>query len=190
MNKKLTIGPDLKSTTLVESIIKRKGGTVVPFGHGHHRQVNYHFKPIDSSSPDSAHVCDVPDDVHRHQLLAIKDGYRLYNQPEEQFFEDGDQDDDDDQGGNKQGQGDDTVDYEDMLGLNADTVSTDFLKKYAKEHLKISATSKATAQEYAKSNYDIDLDGTMTVISMLREIMKAEQAEQLKQSEAHILANS
>lgn len=186
MNKKLAVGPDLKSSTLVESIIKRKGGTVVPFGHGHHKQVNYHFKPTDSSSPDSAHVCDVPDDVHRHQLLAIKDGYRLYNQHEEQFEDD--QDEDDDQDDNNQGG--DVVDYEDMLGLNADAVSTDFLKKYAKDHLKISSTSKATAQEYAKSNYDIDLEGTMTVISMLREIMKAEQAEQLKQSEAHKLANS
>lgn len=172
---------DLESPTLVESIIKRKNGTQVPFGHAAHRQTVYNFQPIDPTSKDSPHVCDVPNDIHRDQLLDIKEGFRLYNEPKSEFDDENNHQNDDDD--------DDIIDYNDMLGFDAEQVTTDFLKKYAKDHLKISSTSKAIAQEYAKSNYDLDLDGTMTVINMLREIMKAEQAIQLVESEAAKLAN-
>ncbi|WP_336939390.1 hypothetical protein [Acinetobacter modestus] len=180
---------DLKSKNLVESIIKRKNGTVIPFGHGHHRRVEYSFQPIDKNAKDSPHVCDVPDDKHRAQLLAIKEGFRLYNQPQEQQNLDEDDQDDDNEKGKQQGT-DDGIDYEDLLGVDADQVTTDFLKAYAKDHLKISVSAKAAAIAYAKEHYGLDLDGTATVTTLHRQILKAEQAVQLKASEAAKLANT
>lgn len=183
MNAKAN-GLDLKSPTIVESIIKRKNGSNIKFGHGHHRLVEYLFKPIDANVKDSPHVCDVPNDKHRNQLLQIPEGFRLYNQPDDQTDSDEDDQDDDTEKGNHDG-----VDYEDLLGFNADQLSTDFLKAYAKDHLKISNSAKAPALAYAKDNYALELDGTATVITLLREIFKAEQALQQKESEAAKLAN-
>lgn len=168
---------DLTSENLVESIIKRKGGSVIPFGHGHHKRIEYHFKPV-LSLPDSPHVCIVDNDEHRKCLLEIKEGFRLYNAPDDKEEEPA-------PSLNKT----QTVDYEDLLGLNADEVTTDWLKAYAKDHLKISPTSKAQITEYAKLNYSLELEGTMTSINMLREVMKAEQSVQQKDSDAAELEN-
>jgi hypothetical protein len=182
--------PDLSSPNLVESIIKRKHGTQIHFGHAYHRRTEYDFQPIDKNSKESPHVCDVPDDNHRQQLLAVKEGFRLFNKPKgQEDHQDVDEDDDNDEGKKGQ-QGAGSIDYEDLLGFNADEVSTDFLKAYAKDHLKISVTAKAPAIAYAKENYGIDLDGTATVTTLHRQILKAEQALQLKESEAAKLANT
>ena len=69
---------DLTSKNLVESLIQRKGGTEITFGHGHHKQVKYKFQPA-LTLPDVPHVCIVDHDEHRQRLLEIKEGFRLYN---------------------------------------------------------------------------------------------------------------
>lgn len=175
---------DLKSENLVESIIKRKGGSTVAFGHGHHKRVEYLFKP-ERTLPNDPHVCVVDNNEHRKKLLETTEGYRLYNA----VLDNQDEDDQDDEGLKQLSKVSDSVDYEDLLGLNAETVTADWLKLYAKDHLKISSSSKAVIIEYAQSNYGAKLESTLTATSLLREVMKLEQAKQLEASEAAKLAN-
>lgn len=56
-----------KLPTLIESILRRHGGTIVTLG-----TTSYHFKP------DAAdrHVAQVEDDEHAERLLSIREGYR------------------------------------------------------------------------------------------------------------------
>lgn len=55
----------------IESIIRRKDGTVVDFKPG-----LYHFKPQEEDGP---HIADVEDVEHISRLLLITEGYREYD---------------------------------------------------------------------------------------------------------------
>lgn len=55
--------------SLIESIIKRNGGTKVELGG-----VQYHFKP----QATGAHVASVEDEAHARRFLAIREGFRRY----------------------------------------------------------------------------------------------------------------
>lgn len=59
---------------LIESIIQRAGGTRVPLGDD-----IYHF--FTHIKNDTRHVCEVQDEDHIQTFLAIKEGYRLVQQP-------------------------------------------------------------------------------------------------------------
>jgi len=56
---------------LIESIIKREGGTHVTLGEN-----AYHFQPRE----DGRHVADVQDDEDADTLLAITEGYRAVDE--------------------------------------------------------------------------------------------------------------
>lgn len=73
---------------LIESLIKRKGGTVIELEAP---KAAYHFQPTET---DARHIADVGISHHAKQLLRIKEGFRA--------VDDADLEDDD------QGQGEDT----------------------------------------------------------------------------------
>jgi hypothetical protein len=52
----------------IESIIRRRGGTVITFGKD-----AYHFKP---EAKDGPHFADVSKEAHAERLLAIPEGFR------------------------------------------------------------------------------------------------------------------
>lgn len=56
---------------LIESKIRRSGGSLVTLG-----ETNYRFKPADPADPDSPHVCEVTDPAHIQTLLNIPHGFR------------------------------------------------------------------------------------------------------------------
>jgi hypothetical protein len=59
---------------LIESLIKRVGGTHVQLGND-----IYHFS--NHIKDDPRHVCDVDDEDHIQTFLAIKEGYRIVKVP-------------------------------------------------------------------------------------------------------------
>lgn len=61
----------MSQALLIESLIKRAGGTRVPIG-----QNEYHFKP-QSAEPDAPHVALVADMGDAQRFLGIVEGYRL-----------------------------------------------------------------------------------------------------------------
>lgn len=54
---------------LIESIIRRKGGSRITIG-----KTEYHFKP---GPEDARHLCEVADEDHVQTFIAIKEGYRF-----------------------------------------------------------------------------------------------------------------
>lgn len=58
---------------LIESIIKRRGGTYIPFGPADNPEVVYHFAPTVDGGP---HVCEVANEAHIERFLSITEGFR------------------------------------------------------------------------------------------------------------------
>lgn len=57
------------ASTLIESKLRRVGGSVIPLGG-----TDYHFLPY----TDGAHVCDVANEEHADRFLSITEGFKLY----------------------------------------------------------------------------------------------------------------
>lgn len=76
---------------LIESIIRRAGGTQVALVHPDSKKgtkVEYDFKPQPSTG--LAHVCPVKISAHIETFLAIPEGYRKYGSEEEETLDMGD----------------------------------------------------------------------------------------------------
>lgn len=56
-------------STLIESKLRRVGGSIIPLGG-----IDYHFLPY----TDGAHVCEVTIEDHADRFLAITEGFKLY----------------------------------------------------------------------------------------------------------------
>lgn len=61
---------------LIESKIKRPGGTRVPMPSG----IEYHFKP-ESESAEARHLCEVENEDDLARFLAIPEGYKIARVP-------------------------------------------------------------------------------------------------------------
>lgn len=171
MTKQLPKGLDLTQDNLIECIIRRKGGTKVDFGFSNNKKVEYFFQPIDSTDPDSPHVCNVADESHYQRFVNIPESYRGYY-PDEEY-----------QAVSALPSPAPIDDYEedenifDILAINAEEVSNDWLIKYGKEVLKVkskqSIADLATTQYKLEFNYD-----TATAVDILRMILVERQNQE------------
>lgn len=169
---------NLQSETLIECMIKRAGGTDVPFGFSARKKVIYRFRPVDATDPESPHVADVTNDEHYERLISIAEAYRPYNQDtyEEPATLIPSSDPDNTY---------DPTDYYDLLSVDLNTVSNDWLANFSKEVLKISPTSKAKLADYAQNTYELTLDTkSMTANEMIRSIAVERKKEERNASEA------
>lgn len=171
---------DLTQENLIECILKRKGGTIVDFGFHANRKVNYHFKPLDPTDPDSPHVCNVPNEDHYKRFVKIPEAYREYF-PDEEYtpvMQLPDADDDIDPL-------DPRNDFNDLLSVNPEDVSNDWLIKFSNEILKISGKNKQEIADYAIKHYSLEFDyKTTTSSEILRMILVERIKEERNASEA------
>lgn len=173
-------GIDSKSKTLVECILKRQGGSIVKFGYHGAKAIVYKFVPLDDTDPDSPHVADVTNDEHYNRLIGIVEGYRPYD-PNAEYEEitaipsgsvDG-----------KEGYSTKN-DMEDILSVDAQTISNEWLQEYAKTILKV--TQKQALADLATSRYQIEFDyQTTTANDIIRLILIERQAEEKTASETN-----
>ena len=69
---------------LIESLIKRKGGTTIAMQMlGKRGKISYHFKPVDPDNVDSPHLCEVTDKHHIQKFLSITEGFMIAGAYEE-----------------------------------------------------------------------------------------------------------
>ncbi|MBV6551774.1 hypothetical protein KTN00_12185 [Acinetobacter soli] len=169
---------NLQSENLIECMIKRAGGTDVPFGFSNRKKTVYRFRPIDSTDPESPHVADVTNDEHYERFISIAEAYRPYSQDE--YEEPATLIPSSDPQNNY-----DPSDYNDLLSVDLNTVSNDWLANFSKLVLKISPTSKAKLAEYASTTYELTLDTkTMTANEMIRSIAIERKKEERNADEA------
>lgn len=167
---------DLKSTTLVECLIKRKGGSDIPFGFSAAKQVTYRFRPLDTSDPESPHIADVTNDDHYDRLISIRESFRPYSpatyQPATQIPSANTED------------VFDPIDGNDLLSVDLNTVSNDWLQAFAKDVLKLPPKNKEKLSQYASETYEIDLAHSMTANEMIRSIAVERKKEERNAHEA------
>lgn len=106
---------------LIESLIKRKGGTVIELEAP---QAAYHFKPTET---DDRHIADVDVSHHAKTLLRIKEGFRAVDDVD---LEDEDQGEGEDKGRNLIGSSVHNAEY---TILGGDTIGLDDLVNMAFE---------------------------------------------------------
>ncbi|WP_288385432.1 hypothetical protein [uncultured Acinetobacter sp.] len=169
---------NLNSENLIECLIKRKGGTDVPFGFNAAKQITYRFRPLDVNDPESPHIAEVSNEDHYSRFISIRESYRPYNsdnyEPVTQIPS-ADQDDEDEF---------DPVDGNDLLSVDLNTVSNDWLQNFAKDVLKLPPKTKDKLSTYAKTTYGLDLDHSMTANEMIRSIAVERKKEERNAHEA------
>ena len=166
---------DLTADDIVECILKREGGTIVEFGFHNKKKVKYHFRPIDATDPESPHVCNVSDDDHYGRFLSISECYREFD-PDGEYqpvysLSKPSEDDDYDSRNN----------FYDLLSVNPDDVSNEWLGQFAETILKIKVTQKQNLADMATTQYGLEFDySTTTAVEIVRmilvECIKAELA--------------
>ena len=164
MTAKLPKGLDLSAENLIECFIKREGGTEVPFGFHGAKQTVYKFQPIDSEDPDSPHVCNVADEAHYQRFVNIPESYRPYDHSAEY----------EPVIAVVAPSGSDNFDASnnmfDILSVNPDDVSNDWLMAYAGEVLK--AKQKQKLADMATTQYGLEFDyNTSTTTDIIRMIL-------------------
>lgn len=143
----------------IECLIKRKGGSVITFGHKP-RMIKYHFKPV-SDEIDAPHECEVENPVHVQRLLSITEGYRIagapYHDEEDESVADG-------------GKADVYADaFESLHAVNPDTVDNKWLEAFATRVLDVSPTNKTKIAEFLKSEWAIDVKPAReTAVGLIR----------------------
>ncbi|HND02884.1 MAG TPA: hypothetical protein PK782_12480 [Nitrospira sp.] len=155
----------------VESLIKRKGGSVIEFGYPP-KVTKFHFKP-ESDDIDAPHVCEIPDgSPYLGRLLAITEGYRVYGA---EVAEDDSPSADE--------KADPYADKFDNLHLvNPNDVDGKFLAAFARDVLQVPANSKSAIADLLKKEFDIEVavarETSNSMIRMaLAECVKQAQAE-------------
>ena len=158
---------DLTADDLIECIIQRKGGTVVDFGFHNKKKVKYNFQPLNPLDPESPHVCNVPNDDHYDRLLDIEEAYRAFN-PDEDYepvyaaaTPSNDEDDFDPRN-----------DFKDLLSVNPEDVSNDWLGKFAATILETPIKQKQKLADMATSQYGLEFDyKTTSATDIVRKIL-------------------
>lgn len=159
---------NLEADDLIECILKRKGGTVVEFGFHNKKKSKYHFQPLNPLDPDSPHVCNVPNDDHYDRFLDIPEAYRAFDPDEdyEPVMSAPAPSDNDDY--------DPRNDFNDLLSVNPEDVSNDWLGKYAETILKIKVSQKQKLADAATKQYGLEFDyATTTAVDIVRLILVA-----------------
>lgn len=171
---------NLESKTLVESILKRTGGTPVKFGYHGGKATVYNFQPIDADDPDSPHIADVPNEEHYNRLMTIKEGYRPYD-PDAEYEDIFSIPSGDDAG--KEGFSTKN-DMNDLLSVDPQTVSNEWLQEFAKTILNV--TQKQALADLATSRYQLEFDyKTTSTNEIIRLILIERQAEEKAENEAN-----
>ena len=164
----------------VESLIKRKGGSVIEFGYPP-KVTKFHFKP-ESDDIDAPHVCDVPDtSPYLGMLLAVKEGFRIYGAEVEDE------------------QGQPSADpyavispyadqFDNLHTVNPDAVDGKFLAAFARDVLQAPANNKTRLAELLKTEFDIDANPTRETANSLIRMALTECVKQAK-AEAEQLIN-
>lgn len=163
-----------QETTPIQCLIRRKGGTRVPFGHNTATQKVYHFKPIDDSE-NAPHVCNVDNEEHADTLLAIREAYRLYRGgagavaaiPVAKPLDEAN-----DPYKNR---------YDDILSIDFDLADNEVVAGWAKEVLDLTTAKSAKIREKAKS-LDVTISSGDNMMQVLRNIGKAMQEEERQAS--------
>ena len=57
---------------LIECLLKRVGGSDIPFGQNVLRQVVYKFRPVDEKDNSSSHLCEVDNKDHIAFFLSLR----------------------------------------------------------------------------------------------------------------------
>lgn len=153
------------AVAVIESLIREKGGRRIPFGNHAVTAVVYHFKPENGNLDDVEvpHVCEVADPVHASRLLAISEGFRLYSAKNAGLPT------------TLQVSRTDTFTpedpYADILAVDPNAVSTDWLSGYSRQKLNIVPTNKKALREYLTKNYGIEPGTDDTANAVLRLIV-------------------
>ena len=144
---------NLEADDIIECILQRAGGTVVEFGFHNKRKVKYNFQPLNPLDPESPHVCNVPNDEHYDRFLEIPEAYRAFN-PNEEYVPpytaptpSNDEDDFDPRN-----------DFNDLLSVNPDDVSNEWLGKFAQVILETSIKKKQELADIATKHYGLEFD--------------------------------
>lgn len=158
---------NLNADDIIECIAHRKDGTIVEFGFHNRKKVKYHFKPLNPADPDSPHVCNVPNDEHYNRFLEIPEAYRAFNPSsdyEPPYTAPTPT--------NKNDDFDPRNDFNDLLSVNPEDVSNDWLGRFSKEILSIPVTQKQKLAEYAEKTYGLEFDyKTTSATEIIRMIL-------------------
>lgn len=140
----------------IECLIKRKGGSVITFGHKP-REVKYHFKPV-SDEIDAPHECEVENPAHVQRLLSITEGYRIAG---------AEYPDEDESPAVNQDQYADA--FESLHMVNPDTVDNKWLEAFATRVLEVSHSNKTRIAELLKSEWGIEVKPAReTAVGLIR----------------------
>lgn len=158
---------NLEADDIIECIIQRKGGTVVDFGFHNKRKVKYNFQPLNPLDPESPHVCNVPNDDHYDRLLDIEEAYRAFDPTEEYVpaytapTPDNDEDDFDPRN-----------DFNDLLSVNPEDVSNEWLGRFAETILETPIKQKQKLADLAIAQYSLEFDyKTTSATDIVRKIL-------------------
>lgn len=164
---------NLEADDIIECIIQRKGGTVVDFGFHNKRKIKYSFQPLNPLDPESPHVCNIPNDDHYDRLLEIKEAYRAFD-PEEEYeppytapTPENDEDDFDPRN-----------DFNDLLSVNPEDVSNDWLGNFAKVILEIPIRQKQQIADVATTQYGLEFDYKTTSATDIVRMILVERIEE------------
>lgn len=158
---------DLEADDLIECIIQRQGGTVVDFGFHNKRKVKYNFQPLNPLDPESPHICNVPNDDHYDRFLKITEAYRAFD-PNEEYepaytapTPDNDEDDFDPRNN-----------FNDLLSVDPEDVSNDWLAEFAEIILETPIRQKQKIADLATTQYGIEFDyKTTSANDIVRKIL-------------------
>lgn len=145
---------------LIESIIKRAGGTEVPMPVEGADDITYHFKPQDGKF-DSPHVAEVANEAHAARFLAITEGFKIPGAP-------------------------DPVEivapvaplYTGLAAIDPDSVSNKWLTDYAHDVMGIDGPSKPRLADKLKQDFGVDMNAAVhTAADIIREHVRHAAAE-------------
>ena len=172
---------NLQSPDLIQSLIRRKGGTKVSLGHHAAMKRNYHFKPVDPSDPDSAHVADVTNEDDYAVFIAASDIYRRYKAGQPPVIAVASVDPEQQQNlADKQRNR-----YDDLLSIsNVESLSNEWLEGFARDVLDVPITNRADLMTIA-NDYGLTFKGNTATMTITRKIVEAMIAEQQRASSMH-----
>lgn len=158
---------------MIECIIRRPGGTQVPFGHNAANATVYHFKPENGDLNDLSvpHVCEVTDQTHMARFLTITEGYRLYTPGQDATLPS-------QLGMSEQSNFKNEDPYADLINVDPEAADNDWLAGFSREVLKIGPTNKDKLREYLLKNTGQEADENDTANQIIRKILAARVAEE------------
>lgn len=151
---------------LIESIIKRAGGTVITMPTEGKPDTEYHFKPEDGLF-DSPHVAEVNIQQHVDRFLSISEGFRVpgFDGEELAVIAGGD--------------------YANMAAIDPDAVSNKWLASFSRDVLKISPTSKTLLAERLQKAFGKEVDHrTLSATEIIREFVRCAVLEERANQDA------